>query len=98
MKTLFAVTRTRGKAWDQNKSMRSQNQWTEHALFMNRLASDGFIVLGGPLEDGIDILLVVDAVDEDEIISNLADDPWSISGILEVKLIQSWSILLESGK
>lgn len=98
MRTLFAVIRTRGHSWDTSKSMRSQQQWIEHAHFMDKLAADGFVLLGGPLGDGSDILLVINAASESEVTATLSDDPWSESGILEIKNIQRWSILLESGE
>jgi uncharacterized protein YciI len=98
MRTLFAVIATKGPAWDASKSRRSQQQWDEHALFMDRLAAEGFILLGGPLGDdeGDDVLLVINAASESEIRATLADDPWSESGILKLKSIQRWNIWLES--
>lgn len=97
MKRLFVVTRTRGKAWDSTKAMRSQEQWPEHATFMDELANNRFVVLGGPLGDEDKTLLVVDAADESEIRSTLARDPWSNSGMLEVESIQLWTVLLQAG-
>lgn len=97
MKRLFVVTRIKGKAWDPAKPMRSQAQWPEHATFMDDLATDRFVMLGGPLGDENKILLVVDAADENEIRSTLADDPWSKSGALEVESIQLWTVLLQAG-
>jgi uncharacterized protein YciI len=96
MKQLFAVTRTRGPAWDASKPMNAQEQWTEHATFMNRLAADGFVVLGGPLDDTDDFLLVIDAADANEINATLARDPWTQSGMLKIKNIRPWTILLEA--
>jgi uncharacterized protein YciI len=96
MKTVFAVTRTKGKAWDDTKPLRSQSEWTEHAAFMNALADSGFIVLGGPLEDTRDVLLIIDAATEQEVRSKLSEDPWSETALLEIKSIQRWSVLLES--
>jgi uncharacterized protein YciI len=96
MRTLFAVTRARGPAWDKSKSLRSQAQWTEHADFMNRLAESGFIILGGPVGDSGDVLLIIDATTEEKITSKLSEDPWSASRLLEIKSIQPWNILLES--
>ncbi len=52
---------------------------------MNRLAADGFVVLGGPLGDTGDVLLVVDAADANEINNTLARDPWSESALIEIK-------------
>jgi hypothetical protein len=94
--TLFAVVRTKGSAWDPNRQMRSQQQWSAHASFMDRLAADGFIVLGGPLGAGEEFLLAIRAADEDEVKFVLGQDPWSKSGILDLKSIQTWTILLES--
>jgi len=98
MKQLFVVTRTRGRAWDASKPMNQQEQWTDHAAFMNRLATDGFVLLGGPLSDTDDFLLIVDAADANEINATLARDPWTQSGMLKVKDIQPWTILLEANK
>lgn len=97
MKRLFAVTRTRGKAWNSAKPMNSQEQWPEHATFMDDLASNRFVILGGPLGDKGDVLLVVDAADEGEIRSTLARDPWSKLGLLELQSIQLWTVLLQAG-
>jgi uncharacterized protein YciI len=94
--TLFAVIRTRGRAWDPAREMRSQQQWGEHAAFMDRLAADGFVVLGGPLDGSGDVLLAIKASDESEVRFVLQQDPWSKSGILALKSIQPWTILLES--
>ena len=33
----FAVTRERGEAWDGSRSMTEQENWAEHAAFMNAL-------------------------------------------------------------
>jgi uncharacterized protein YciI len=97
MKRLFVVTRIRGKAWDPTKPMNSQEEWPEHATFMDELATDRFVVLGGPLGDEGHILLVVDAADESEIRSTLARDPWSKLAILELHSIQPWTVLLQAG-
>ena len=96
MRDLFAVIRTKGKAWDAAKPMRSQHQWSEHADFMTRLAAQGFIVLGGPLGETGDFMFAVKAADEGAIRITLQQDPWSKSEIVEVKSIQPWTILLES--
>ena len=76
--------------------MRSQQQWTEHAVFMDKLAAQGFVVLGGPLGETGDFLFAIKAADENEIRANLQQDPWSNSGMLDIKSIQPWTILLES--
>lgn len=97
MKRLFVVTRIRGRAWDPRKPMNAQVQWPEHATFMDELATNRFVVLGGPVGEEGNILLVVDAADESEIRLTLARDPWSKLAILEVQSIQLWTVLLQAG-
>ena len=94
---MFAVTRTRGRAWDPAKAMRLQKQWAEHAEFMDELADNRFVILGGPLGEGEKTLLVVDAADESEIRSTLARDPWTKLGLLQIESIQLWTVLLQAG-
>jgi len=76
--------------------MRAQAKWAEHAVFMNALAAEGFVVLGGPLGSGEEILLVINAADEAAVRARLAADPWSGSGLLEIKSVEPWTILLDS--
>jgi uncharacterized protein YciI len=76
--------------------MRSQALWAEHAAFMNALAAEGFVVLGGPLGSGEEVLLVINAVSEDAVRTRLEADPWSESGLLEIERIEPWTILLDS--
>lgn len=96
MTMLFAVTRMRGQAWDVSKSMEAQPEWSAHATFMNRLAADGFVVLGGPIGDEGDVLLIVNAPDENKIYSTLGCDPWSKLDLLPIRTIQRWTIRLQS--
>ncbi|MDX6483815.1 MAG: hypothetical protein QOE95_1586 [Gaiellaceae bacterium] len=46
------MKREPGPAWDAGSSMHEQEQWPEHAAFMEALVDDGFVVLGGPLGGG----------------------------------------------
>jgi uncharacterized protein len=92
----LAVRRVRGAAWNTSLPMRAQAKWAEHAAFMNALAAEGFVVLGGPLGSGEEILLVIDAADEAAVRARLAADPWSGSGLLEIKSVEPWTILLDS--
>ena len=90
----LAVTRSRGPAWDQSRELDEQDGFAEHAAFMNALVADGFIVLGGPLDDEESTLLIVDAPTEDAVRARLADDPWTATRLLEVTRVQEWEILL----
>lgn len=74
--------------------MEEQADWREHAVFMNALHRDGFIVLGGPLEGTPDVLLIARASDADEIRTRLAEDCWALNGLLRIKQIVPWVLRL----
>src|SRR5579864_7302294 len=86
--TYYAVLRERGENWDARLPMRQQEQWDEHAAFMNALADDGFVVLGGPLGDGEKILLILAAESDQAIEARLADDPWTPLGLLRIAKVE----------
>jgi hypothetical protein len=95
-KRLFAVIRTRGGAWIASHPLEGQEDWKGHAGFMNALAKEGFVVLGGPLEGTPDVLLVIRAGGPDEIHARLAADPWSRSDLLRVDRVIPWNLRLGS--
>jgi uncharacterized protein YciI len=91
---LFAVIRTRGDAFDSALLLDEQSQWDAHAAFMNNLQSEGFVVLGGPLEGTADVLLIVRAGSPDEIVQRLQDDPWTGRDLLRISRISEWTLRL----
>jgi uncharacterized protein YciI len=91
---LFAVTRTRGDGWQPDQGLDGQQQWREHADFMNGLAAEGIVVLGGPLEGTPDILLVMRADGADTIRQRLNDDPWTNLELLRVVSVTPWTLRL----
>lgn len=93
---LYAVRTERGGPWDWSRGLREQDGWDEHAQFMNALLDEGCVVLGGPLEGDREALLVLDAPSEQEIRARLAQDPWAQNGMLTVKSVERWTILLDS--
>jgi uncharacterized protein YciI len=96
MPTLFAVIRTRGPAWQDSCPLERQVDWASHASFMNALAKEGFVVLGGPLDGTSDVLLVIRAETPDEIRSQLAEDPWARNDLLRITRITPWTLRLGS--
>jgi uncharacterized protein YciI len=84
-----------GPAYDRSRPLEEQKQWEEHAAFMDGLVDDGFVVLGGPIGDGEEVMLVVEAKDEREIEARLGDDPWAPMGILRIGAIRPWTIWLD---
>jgi len=93
---VFVLIRVNGPNYDDSRDRRNQDSWTEHAAFMDRLLDDGFVIMGGPLDDGRQVLHIVEAADEQEIAERLADDPWEPMGILRTDRIQRWDVWLDS--
>ena len=95
MATYFIVRRVRGSAWNTAVPMRAQALWAEHAAFMTALAADGFAILGGPVDAGEEVVLVIDSPSEEVLRARLAADPWSESGLLEIARVEPWTVLLD---
>ena len=91
----FAVRLERGGPWDSSLGLRDQAGWDEHARFMDSLVEDGFILLGGPIAGELEILHAVSAHSEQEVRERLAEDNWARNGMLTVKSIEPWTILLD---
>ena len=91
----YLVTYERGENWDTRHAMREQQQWDEHAALMDALVEEGFIVLGGPLEDAERALLIINAANQQAIVDRLADDPWIVSKVRRIASIERWQILLD---
>jgi hypothetical protein len=90
----YAVMRDHGENWNGALPMRQQEQWDEHARFMEALVDDSFIVLGGMIGEGQTTLLIIRAGSEAEIRSRLADDPWTRLDLLRITRVDRWEILL----
>jgi len=92
---MFLVTLHRsGPDYHHPLPLEEQSNWDAHAAFMDGLAADGTIVLGGPLADEFRVVHVFDAASEEKIRETLARDPWSGSH-LEVASIEPWTIRLD---
>ena len=93
--TLFAVIRVRGAAWEPARQLQEQRAWHEHALFMNGLAAERFVVRGGPLGDGQRVLLIVESSSEAAVRRRLELDPWSTMDLLRIESVHPWKVLLD---
>lgn len=86
-----------GPAWDDNRGIRDQALWAEHARFADGLVDDGRILLGGPIEDPdprVVALMAMQAPDAAGVQDTFSEDPWVRAGILAVKDVRPWSIWL----
>ena len=93
-----AAIRERGPQWDQALPMMKQKGWKDHAAFMDALADEGFVVLGGPWGEGEKrFLLVFDTESKATVEGRLEADPWTGMGLLRIAEIAPWEILLRRG-
>jgi uncharacterized protein YciI len=93
--SVFAVITVADANWDRSRDRREQDAWDEHAAFMDGLVDEGFVFLGGPLDE-TRAMMAVEAADEAEVERRLADDPWRHMGILRTESIQPWTIWLDA--
>ena len=91
------MIRKGGPAWDPGRPLREQEEWDEHARFMDGLFDEGLLVLAGPLGDGAPehrVLLIFDADSERAIDTRLAEDIWTQTGTLSTVSLERWDVLL----
>ncbi len=91
------MIRKGGPAWDGSRPLREQDEWDEHARFMDALFDEGFLVMAGPLGDGAPehrVLLIFDADSESAIDARLAEDIWTQTGTLSTVSLERWNVLL----
>src|SRR4029077_6459719 len=102
MKNTFVVISSAGPNRDLSKGTREQPFWDEHAEFIDRLATESFILMGGPLVDAGGSLLIVNVEDENEVEKEmeekLKNDPWRDQGILKLESIKRWQIFIDARK
>jgi len=87
------VLRQSGPEWRPGRPLEEQSGWQEHAVFMDGLVDDGFIVLGGPIGDGR-VVHAVEAESEEAVRATFARDPWSGTHLV-VEAIVPWTIRLD---
>jgi hypothetical protein len=92
--TFFVVLRRTGPQWDPDRPLEQQSGWDEHAVFMDAITDEGFVVLGGPLADEHRVVLVVEAESEDQVRTTLARDPWSDTHLV-VDAVDRWTVRLD---
>lgn len=94
MDSTFVVLSAAGPQRDLSKGSREQAFWDEHAAFIDGLVANGFILMGGPFDDG-GAMLIVTAPDEDQVRETLADDPWYAHGMLKLESVKRWQIFID---
>jgi hypothetical protein len=96
MARIFAVTLSRVPRWNDSQPMEEQQDWRAHAVCMNGMKAEGFVVLGGPLEGTREVLLILRADGPEQIRSRLAGDCWHQNGLLRIVQIVPWQLRLGS--
>ncbi len=90
---LFAVVNSRGPAYQRGRPMEQQDAWRAHADFMDALHAEGFVLLGGPLQEP-DVLVIIRANSAQEIRDRFNADPWHRMDLLRIKSISPWTLRL----
>lgn len=93
MTRAFVVISNAGPNRDLRKGSRDQAYWDDHAAFIDGLVDEGFIVLGGPFDDG-GAMIMVHAESEESVRTVLRDDPWFQHGILDLQCIRAWELFI----
>jgi uncharacterized protein YciI len=91
----FAVRLRRSGPRDWSRDLREQDGWEEHARFVDSLVDEGFVVLGGPLEGGREILHAISSSSEAAVRRRLAEDNRAQNGMLTVTSVEPWTVLFE---
>jgi uncharacterized protein YciI len=99
MADYFLLKHVPGPDWDHSRLRREQDGWDEHAAFIDGLAAESVVVLGGPVGagDGDYTLLVVDLESEAAVRATFEADPWEHT-ILEIESIEPWSVWVRGGR
>src|SRR5882762_8657294 len=98
MRNAFVMISSAGPNRDLSKGTREQPFLDEHAAFIDRLAAEGFILMGGPLVDEGGSLLIFNAEDENEVRQKMKNDPWLERGILKLEHTKRWQIFIDARK
>ena len=88
MKNTFIAISSAGPNRDPSKGTREQPFWDQHAVFIDQLVAEGFILMGGPLVDEGGAMLIITAQDENEVKTKLKSDPWFEKGILKLDSVK----------
>ncbi len=96
----FVLINEQGPSWVDRRPMREQDQWAEHAAYVNAAMYAGKILLGGPIGDGHPhrALLILSFETEAAVQSWIREDPWIRSGILRTHTLEPWDLLLSNDK
>ncbi len=98
MNKTFITIFTPGTNWVAGKTSREQPYWTEHAAFMDALFEDGIVIMGGPFADYSNILVIVEASDENALRELFERDPFITQGILHLERVHEWLVFLDARK
>ncbi|MGI8856736.1 MAG: YciI family protein [Thermomicrobiales bacterium] len=98
MQNTFIAISAAGPNRDLSKGSREQRLWNEHAVFIDRLVDEGFILMGGPFVDDGGAMLIVKAEDENEVREKIKDDPWYEHGMLKLESVKRWEIFIDERK
>ncbi len=91
----FLVHADADEKWRAGRPPWEQTLWAEHAAFINQLQAVGTLYMAGPVADFSGIRLVLQGPSLDAVQSQLNEDPWLINGVLKLRSIEQWIVLVD---
>ena len=91
----IAVFRRPGSRWNQDKPVREQLYWDDHARFMDSLFEAGKVILAGPFADRSGSMVIVAAESVEVARTMFLEDPWQQQDVLVTGEVKEWTIFLD---
>ncbi len=88
----WLVLRRRGPGFAADALVEGQPDWDGHAACMIRLAKAGHLLFSGPFGDREGALLIFRAGNEAQVEAWVAEDPWTVNGVLETETLARWDV------
>ncbi|MBI3688752.1 MAG: hypothetical protein HY241_15705 [Actinobacteria bacterium] len=63
----------------------------QHLVYVRDLAARGSVVSAGPWADGTGSLTIYDTATEDHVRRLVADDPYTVAGVVELVSLREWT-------
>jgi uncharacterized protein YciI len=68
----------------------------EHRVYLNQLVAEGKLLMAGPFADETGGIIIFEAVDQAEVESMMAADPFTINGVFATTEIKPWTLVAGS--
>ena len=98
MTKTIAVFLRHGPQWDPSRGVREQDDWDDHARFMDALFDAGQVILAGPFADDSGSMVILAAESVEAARATFQQDPWAHRDILVTADAKEWTIFMDARK